>query len=91
MSRPRRLLLWLLLALSSSAPHRAAADHLADLQKSGELRWGNDSQGGAPYVFQDPMDPNHLIGFEVELADAIAKDLQTRSKRATRAAGSSTA
>ena len=37
-----------------------------------ELRWGVDSQGGAPYAFQNPMDPNHLIGFEVELADAIA-------------------
>jgi hypothetical protein len=26
-----------------------------------DLRWGGDSEGGAPFVFQDPMDPrqNH--------------------------------
>ncbi|MCC6337245.1 MAG: ABC transporter permease subunit [Myxococcales bacterium] len=39
------------------------------------FRWGADAQGGAPYVFQDPMDPNHLIGFEVDLADLLAKKL----------------
>jgi polar amino acid transport system substrate-binding protein len=55
-------------------------DHLAALRKSGELRWGADSQGGAPYVFQDPMDPNHLIGFEVELADALAHALGVRAR-----------
>ena len=47
------------------------------LQTKKELRWGCDSQGGAPYVFQDPMDPNHLIGFEVDLAEALAKRLAT--------------
>ncbi|MFL5262062.1 MAG: transporter substrate-binding domain-containing protein, partial [Anaeromyxobacteraceae bacterium] len=46
---------------------------LAAIRARGELRWGADAFGGAPYVFQDPMDPNHLIGFEVELADAIAR------------------
>ena len=55
-------------------------DHLAAVRKAGELRWGNDSQGGAPYVFQDPMDPNHLIGFEVELADALAKALAVKPR-----------
>lgn len=39
------------------------------------LRWGGDAQGGAPYVFQDPMDPNRLVGFEVELAGELAKRL----------------
>ncbi len=37
------------------------------------LKWGADAQGGAPYVFQDPMDPNRLTGFEVELAGELAK------------------
>ena len=40
-----------------------------------ELRWGADAQGGAPYVFQDPMDPNRLIGFEVDLAGELAKKM----------------
>ena len=65
-------------------PARAeAANHgstLAELRARGELRWGADAQGGAPYVFQDPMDPNHLIGFEVELAAALAKKLGVRAR-----------
>jgi len=40
-----------------------------------ELRWGGDSEGGAPYVFQDPRNPRNTIGFEVELAAALAKKL----------------
>lgn len=42
------------------------------------FRWGSDAQGGAPYVFQDPMDPNRLTGFEVELADLLAAKLGER-------------
>jgi polar amino acid transport system substrate-binding protein len=53
---------------------------LAALRARGELRWGADSQGGAPYVFQDPMDPNHLIGFEVDLAAALAHKLGVRAR-----------
>ncbi len=82
----RRLLVVLLLAFLVqaffAAPARAEvpADTLAAVRARGELRWGADSQGGAPYVFQDPMDPNHLIGFEVELAEALAKRLQARAR-----------
>lgn len=36
------------------------------------LQWGADYVSGAPYVFQDPSNPNHLIGFEVDIAYAIA-------------------
>jgi polar amino acid transport system substrate-binding protein len=39
------------------------------------LRWGADAQGGAPYVFQDPREPNRLTGFEVELAQVLAQRL----------------
>ncbi len=56
----------------------ASADGIASLH--GELRWGADAQGGAPYVFQDPMDPNHLIGFEVDIADALAHKLGLRAR-----------
>jgi polar amino acid transport system substrate-binding protein len=47
---------------------------------AGTLRWGVDAQGGAPYAFQDPTDPNHLIGFEVELADALARRLGMKAR-----------
>ncbi len=39
------------------------------------LRWGADAEGGAPYVFADPKDPSRRIGFEVDLAEALAAEL----------------
>jgi polar amino acid transport system substrate-binding protein len=62
---------------STGKPAGAAIDAVRARR---ELRWGADSQGGAPYVFQDPMDPNHLVGFEVDLALALAKRLDVRAR-----------
>ncbi len=39
------------------------------------LTWAGDAEGGAPYEFQDPRDPARLIGFEVEIAEAIGRIL----------------
>ena len=39
------------------------------------LTWGADSEGGAPYEFQDPRDPGKLIGFEVDMVRAIGRIL----------------
>jgi polar amino acid transport system substrate-binding protein len=39
------------------------------------LVWAADAEGGAPYVFQDPEHPQQQIGFEVDLAKALAKQL----------------
>jgi len=39
------------------------------------LRWGGDSEGGAPYVEADPSDPNKLVGFDVEIAELVARKL----------------
>lgn len=55
------------------------ADTLAAVRARGELRWGADAQGGAPFIFQDPRDPNHIIGFEVDVADALAHKLGVRA------------
>ncbi|MBL9038935.1 MAG: ABC transporter permease subunit, partial [Archangium sp.] len=44
------------------------------------LRWGCDAQGGAPYVFQDPREPTRLVGFEVEVAQAVAQQLGTTAR-----------
>ncbi|HEY8042497.1 MAG TPA: ABC transporter substrate-binding protein/permease [Polyangiaceae bacterium] len=63
-----------LLALALPAA-RAYAGTPAELRARGELRWGGDLQGGEPYVFEDPRDPRHLIGFEVDIADALARRL----------------
>lgn len=64
----------------AAAQDDAPARGLAALRARGELTWGADAQGGAPYVFADPMDPNHLIGFEVELAGALAAKLGGRAR-----------
>jgi polar amino acid transport system substrate-binding protein len=39
------------------------------------LRWGGDAEGGAPFVEADPADPNKLVGFDVEIAELIAREL----------------
>jgi polar amino acid transport system substrate-binding protein len=55
------------------------------IKKRGVLRWGSDAEGGAPYVFPDPNNPSRLIGFEVDLADAIARDLGVSAKQSQNA------
>jgi polar amino acid transport system permease protein/polar amino acid transport system substrate-binding protein len=79
LSRHKRFVLAVALAAWSLVGDRdlARADAPAPQR---ELRWGVDSQGGAPYAFQNPMDPNHLIGFEAELADAVAARLGLRAR-----------
>ena len=45
----------------------------AGLKTPGTLQWGADYVSGAPYVFKDPTNPTNLIGFEVEIAVAMAQ------------------
>ena len=44
------------------------------------LRWGGDAEGGAPFVEADPRDPSHLRGFDVEVAEQVAKGLGRRAE-----------
>jgi polar amino acid transport system substrate-binding protein len=44
-------------------------------QPTSELRWGGDPEGGAPFVEADPNDPTRLVGFDVEVAELIARGL----------------
>lgn len=39
------------------------------------LRWGGDAEGGAPFVEADPADPARVRGFDVEIAEMIARGL----------------
>ncbi len=41
----------------------------------GELRWGGDAEGGAPFVEADPADPARVRGFDVEIAEMLARGL----------------
>ncbi|HEX4478251.1 MAG TPA: transporter substrate-binding domain-containing protein, partial [Polyangiaceae bacterium] len=74
------LALGLLVAASSATPSAPADpdDTLARVKARGELVWGGDVQGGEPYVYEDPKDPKHLIGFEVDIADALGRRLGVR-------------
>ena len=40
-----------------------------------QLRWGGDAEGGAPFVEADPKDPTKVRGFDVEIAEMIARGL----------------
>ncbi len=59
---------------SSGSTPTAGATVVASqgLMAPGTLQWGADYVSGAPYVFQDPANPKHLVGFEVEIAAAMA-------------------
>ncbi len=48
---------------------------------SGVLRWGGDEEGAIPFQFRDPGQPDRLLGFEVELADALAGELSALLER----------
>jgi len=53
---------------------------LARVQHAGVLLWGADVVGGVPYVYEDPNRPGAYIGFEMEIARAIAADLGVQLK-----------
>src|SRR5439155_12168800 len=67
-SRCRRLLpaAGALFLLAVFQPLAHAADSLV---------WAADAEGGAPYIFKDPDNPQRDIGFEVDLANALANQL----------------
>lgn len=60
-------------------PARGADEPAPRETARAELRWGGDSEGGAPYVFPDPKDPRQIIGYEVDLANALAVQLGRRA------------
>lgn len=67
-----RLFLLVLLCTPSLA---LAEDALDRVRARGELIWGGDAEGGGPYLFADPQDPGHLLGYDTLLAAELAKTL----------------
>src|ERR1041385_368167 len=84
MRNVRRSLRFLLHLISSllvlSRFAAGAADRLEEIRKRGELSWGTDAEGGAPYVYIDPEHPDRMMGFEYELAEALAARLGVKAK-----------
>ena len=58
---------------------------LRRVQKAGELLWGADVIGGIPYAFEDPKKPGTYVGFEVDIANAVARELGVRARVVVRA------
>ena len=77
--RRARALASLFIALASLfALAPASAATLSEVKSRGVLRWGGDMQGGEPYVSQEPS--GKLVGFEVDLAAALALELGVRAE-----------
>ena len=62
----RRFVLFLLLAAATASAQQPI------------FRWGGDAEGGAPFVEADSSDPSKVRGFDVEVAEQIAKGLGRR-------------
>lgn len=71
----RRAGFLLLLACVCAARVAANAD---DAVQQPALRWAADAEGGAPYICKAPNDLDGYVGFEVDLADALSKELGRR-------------
>jgi polar amino acid transport system substrate-binding protein len=67
-SKPLTLTLAIILAATFGFPQQGNA-------QARELVWAGDPEGGAPYVEADPQVPDRVVGFEVEIADLIARAL----------------
>jgi polar amino acid transport system substrate-binding protein len=74
----RKILISLLFVLVFGA-NSWSQDAWLNVQKTGELRWGADTAGGAPYVFFPENDPEHLVGFEKEIIEKIAAKLGVKA------------
>ncbi|HXX53677.1 MAG TPA: ABC transporter substrate-binding protein/permease [Thermodesulfovibrionales bacterium] len=75
------LLVGLAALLSLALPSPSQSTSLDSLKKRGYLLWGSDAEGGAPYAFPDPKNLSLLVGFEVDIANAIARELGVEARQ----------
>jgi polar amino acid transport system substrate-binding protein len=64
--------------LAALVPGRASLAADAPADRLPPLRWAADAEGGAPYICKDPKNPDRYVGFEVDLAAALEKELGRR-------------
>ena len=79
MRRVQSLLL-ILLAWTAGLSSTAGAAPTPEPGIPQVLRWANDAEGGAPYIFHPAEQPDQLVGFEVELAQALCDRLGCQSR-----------
>lgn len=78
--RPGRRLLLVGAALSALALGSSCSGEPARTADRRVLRWGADQEGGGPYVYPAPDDPSRILGFEVDLMDALARGMRRRAE-----------
>lgn len=66
---------------TNTNPAAGGGDTLAAVKRAGVLKWGADANGGAPYVFGDPKNNEHIIGFEMDMMEKIAGHLGVKAER----------
>jgi polar amino acid transport system substrate-binding protein len=76
----RAPIICLLLALVACNGGDKPGKTLAAIKARGEITWGADLQGGEPYLYEDPANPTHIIGFEVDIMDALARRLGVKAR-----------
>jgi polar amino acid transport system substrate-binding protein len=72
------------LSLAPSAVPRAG-DTLAAIRERGFFTFGADQEGGGPYIYPDPADPSRSLGCDVDLANALARELARELGRSVEA------
>ncbi len=77
-TRRTALVIAMLVGCSDDGPEHGGT--LAAIRQRGEITWGADIQGGEPYVYEDPREPDHIIGFEVDVMAAVARRLGVTSR-----------
>ncbi|RUL83095.1 ABC transporter substrate-binding protein/permease [Tautonia sociabilis] len=77
---PGLSLLPAVLALVWSPAPAPAQNTLDRIRTTGLLSYGCDLEGGGPYAYLDPDRPGRLVGFEVELMDALAARLGAEAR-----------
>jgi polar amino acid transport system substrate-binding protein len=75
----------LIILIYWAVPSQPVESSIESIKDRGYLLWGSDAEGGAPYVFPAPGEPSKLTGFEVDLAEAIARELGVKAKQSQNA------
>lgn len=80
MPAPLRILTTLLSLVVLLHTEISAEDALTVIRQRGTLRWGADREGGGPFVFHKPGNPEQLVGFESEIASLIAAHIGVQAQ-----------
>lgn len=74
-------ILSVILGLCIFSAMAATEDTLAKIKHDGVIKWGADASGGAPFVFNDPKNPDKVVGFELEIMDKLAAHMGVKHEQ----------